>query len=87
MHTGSATIVAANNGDCIDQPGGMKDLHRPEGLVFGPDGRLYVTSFRADATDTDTILVLNAATRALTDEIVLDQVGQPRAFAQALAAA
>ncbi len=82
--SGASAVVAANNGDGVDQPGEIKDLHRPEGLVFGPDGRLYVTSFRAGAADTDKILVLDAHTGALRDEIPLDQVGQPRAFAQAL---
>src|SRR5689334_14761975 len=60
------------------------DLHRPEGLVFGPDNQLYVTSFRADASDIDRVLVLNSTTGAETNEIDLDQVGQPRAFGQAL---
>jgi hypothetical protein len=83
-NSGASAVVAANNGDGIDQPGEIKDLHRPEGLAFGPDGQLYVTSFRADAGDTDKILVLNGSTGALQDEIPLDQVGQPRAFAQAL---
>ncbi len=83
-YTGASTVVAGNNGDGINQPGEIQDLHRPEGLVFGPDGQLYVTSFRADATDTDKILVLNPRTGAQESEINLDQVNQPRAFAQAL---
>jgi DNA-binding beta-propeller fold protein YncE len=82
--TGALQIVAANNGDGVADPGEIADLHRPEGLVFGPDGTLYVTSFRANASDTDKILELNASTGALKDEILLDQAGQPRAFAQAI---
>ena len=84
VETGASTIVAANNGDGIDQPGETRDLHRPEGLVFGPDGALYVTSFRANAADTDKVLVFNASSGALKDEINLDQAGQPRAFGQAI---
>jgi DNA-binding beta-propeller fold protein YncE len=65
------------------------DLHRPEGLVFGPDGKLYVTAFRADKNDTDKILIFDSA-GVCVDKIDLDQVDedpeadQPRAFAQAL---
>ena len=58
-------------------------LHRPDGLTFGPDGRLYVTAFRANAEDNDKILIFDAS-GACVDQIDLDQVGQPRAFAQAL---
>jgi sugar lactone lactonase YvrE len=59
------------------------DLTRPEGLVFSPDGRLYVTSFRQDTADNDKILVFNTAGN-LVDQIDLDVAGQARAFAQAI---
>lgn len=65
----------------------VKDLHRPEGLVFGPDGKLYVTSFRKDPTmpnDTDKILIFDGKTGKLLDKIDLYVLGQPRALAQAL---
>jgi DNA-binding beta-propeller fold protein YncE len=81
--TGASKVLASEDG--VEGSTVVSDLHRPEGLVFSPDGKsIYVTSFRADAADTDKILVLDAATGALKHEIPLDQVGQPRAFAQAL---
>ena len=82
--TGSSSVVAFNNGDGIADPGETQDLHRPEGLTFGPDGNLYVTSFRADANDIDRILVLNGTTGKFKDEINLDSAGGDRAFAQAI---
>ena len=83
--TGASSIVAGNDGDGVQEPGEINDLHRPEGLVFGPDGRLYVTSFRADANDNDRILVVDVASGGQVDAINLDQPGQARAFAQAIA--
>ena len=82
--TGAYSVVAFNNGDGIADPGETQDLHRPEGLTFGPDGNLYVTSFRADTNDIDRIVVLNGATGKLQNEIDLDTVGGDRAFAQAI---
>jgi hypothetical protein len=73
--TGSGTVFASNTVD--------PDLHRPEGLTFGPDGRLYVTGFRASATDTDKVVILNTS-GAEVDSISLDAVGQPRAYGQSL---
>jgi sugar lactone lactonase YvrE len=73
-----------------------KNLNRPEGLVFGPDGRLYVTTFRASGADpvkqdTDAILVFDGPKGrhpgACVDQIDLDAPGSVngnRAFAQAL---
>jgi hypothetical protein len=82
--TGSSSLVAFNNGDNKKDPGEIQDLHRPEGLTFGPDGNLYVTGFRADKNDNDKILILDGTSGALRDEIALDQVHQPRSFAQAI---
>jgi len=75
-------VFTSHLASCATNP--STHLHRPEGLVFGPDEKLYVTSFRADANDTDKVLILNGKTGKCLDEIDLDQVGGPRAFAQAI---
>lgn len=58
-------------------------LNRPQGLVFGPDRKLYLTSFQADSTDIDRILIFDQ-TGTYQDEIPLGGTGAARAFAQAL---
>jgi sugar lactone lactonase YvrE len=64
---GGQVLRFETNGTFVDEfissPGGVGALNRPSGLVFGPDNRLYVTSFRADATDNDKILIYSGATQ------------------------
>jgi len=84
LATNAWGVFATNDGDGLAEPGETQTLHRPEGLVVGPDGRLYVTSFRADATDVDRILMFDRPSSTLSDTIELYQAGQPRAFAPAI---
>ena len=58
-------------------------LNRPDGLVFSPDGYLFVTSFRANANDGDSIRVYDA-NGLFVGKIDLDSPGGDRAFAQAI---
>ena len=58
-------------------------LNRPDGLVFSPDGYLFVTSFRANANDGDSIRVYDV-NGLFVGKIDLDSPGAPRAFAQAI---
>jgi len=80
----------ANTGDFVDvfisSAGGAGQLNRPVGLAFGPDGRLYVTSFKDvnpnAAPDNDKILIYQGSTQV--DSINLDAVGGTRTYAETL---
>lgn len=68
----------------FDDNGGFGRLNRPDGIVFGPDGLLYVMSFSAGPGDADAIRIY-AADGTLQDAIPLfDPATQPRVFGQAL---
>jgi hypothetical protein len=73
----------------VNDPGGVGQLNRPEGLVFGPDGNLYITSFVANPmTDTDKIRSYQGpaglSPGTFRGSVDLDIAGQPRAYAQAI---
>ena len=68
----------------LDDDGGIGHLNRPEGLVFGPDGLLYVTSFRAAPGDTDAIRIYAPDGQYLDKIDLYDASSEPRVYAQAL---
>jgi DNA-binding beta-propeller fold protein YncE len=76
----------------ITDAGGVGQLNRPQGLVFGPDGNLYVTSFRDNSQptvpgNTDAIRIYSGKTGKFLGSIDLDNPpsnGGVRAYAQAL---
>ena len=76
----------------INDAGGVGRLNRPQGLVFGPDGNLYVTSFRDNLQpttpgNTDAIRIYNGKTGKFLGSIDLDNPpgnAGARAYAQAL---
>jgi DNA-binding beta-propeller fold protein YncE len=77
----------------IHDTGGDGHLNGPEGICFGPDGKLYMISFRFSENDKDTVRIYQGPRGAshlpgtFIDAIDLDVVGLPagqRAFAQTL---
>ena len=68
----------------IDDKGGIGQLNRPDGLTFGPDGRLYVTSFLAQTGDTDSIRVYDSDGSFVDAIELFDPATEQRAFSQAI---
>jgi hypothetical protein len=89
--TGAFEVVARNDGDGQQEVDEV-DLHNPEGLVFGPDGRIYVTSNRTNPDvqidENTTIVVIDPESGEQLDQVVLGPQETPqnptRIYAQAI---
>ncbi len=73
--SGASRVVARNDGDGTPEVGEAVNLHNPEGLVFAPDGRIYVTSNWEN--ENTHILVIDPASGQQLDDIVLDPQTRP----------
>jgi hypothetical protein len=66
----------------------VNDLHRPEGIVFGPDGNLYIASRFRDGNDTDKVVIFQGPAGdhpgAAVGNIPLDDVRFAETSAQTL---
>ena len=84
--SGSILRFDPTTGDFLDEfvARNSSPLLRAEGIVFGPDQDLYAVSFRLDANDTDKILQFDGQTGDFVKAIDFFQVGEDRAYAQAL---
>ena len=92
--TGNFKDIFVSNANTAAKQGPCScDFNRPEGLVFGPDGNVYVTSFatlklvngQMIRTSTDKILIFSGLASdkpgTFIGKIDLDQVGQNDAYA------
>lgn len=73
---GPQALAQPQPGDFIDAfvPSQSGGLDGPSGLIFGPDGNLYVSSF-SYRTNTDAVLRYNGTTGAFIDAFVPIQSG------------
>jgi hypothetical protein len=72
----------------LHDDGGVGRLNGPGGICFGPDGKLYLTSFALGTSDTDQVRIYQGPggthPGVFVNKIDLDVAGGPRAYAQAL---
>lgn len=70
VSNGSYRVVSRNDGDGPVEADEPNALHNPEGLVFGPDGRIYVTSNTSYGNSS--ILVVDPASGRVVESHQLD---------------